>query len=128
MWQPQLEAQKTELLGPRRRREVTYNEARLARAADGAGTTPAKEAPDEDFAPTGTAAHTSDDDSGASDMEEERVEGQAGKRVCNEPQLCQVCKRIEMEAPPTTCVRICASGDTTGLNFHIEEFLVWSAD
>ena len=81
MWRTQLEAQKAELLGPRRRREVTYNEARLARAADGGGHTPAKEAPDEDFAPTGTAANTSDDDSGASDLEEERVEGQAGKRV-----------------------------------------------
>ena len=96
----QLEAQKAELLGPRRRREETYNEVRLARAADNGGHTSAKEAPDEDFAPTGTAANTSDDDSGASDLEEERVEGQTGKRVRNDRQLCQVCRWLERKPLP----------------------------
>lgn len=95
----QLEAQKAELLGPRRRREVTYNEARLARAADVGGVTPAKEAPDEDFAPTGTAANTSDDDSGASDLEEERVEGQAGKRVCKKVIGCIRSAKNSKEKP-----------------------------
>ena len=76
----QLEAQKAELLGPRRRREVTYNEARLARALGSGGPTPVMEGADEDFAPTATAANTSDDDSGGSDLEE-RDGVLAGKRV-----------------------------------------------
>ncbi len=53
-----MEAERNAVLGPRQRRKVTYNEARLARTPDGAGLTPAKagagltpikEGADEDF-------------------------------------------------------------------------------
>ncbi|KAK9833308.1 hypothetical protein WJX81_005199 [Elliptochloris bilobata] len=77
----QLEAEKAALLGPRRRREVTYYESRMARAgaADDAGLTTGREGADEDFAPTSTAAKSSDEDSAGSGLEE-GADGVAGKR------------------------------------------------
>ena len=110
----QLEAQKEELLGPRRRRKVTYNEARLARAADGGGQTPVKEGADEDFAPTGTAANTSNDDSGGSDLEDERAEGVAGKRVRSHLRL-QALQKPCNPAPPKPCIHALWSDQTARL-------------
>lgn len=66
----QAEAAKNAVLGPRQRRQVTYNEERLAqKAAAAAALTPAKKAPDEDSAPDATAAEDSSD-SGGSEVEE----------------------------------------------------------
>ncbi len=77
------------MLGPRRRREVTYNEARLAKqtALEASGLTPVKEGADEDFAPTAMAADSSDNDSSGSEVEEGADNVAGGRKVCSIPML-----------------------------------------
>jgi len=85
----QVEAERNAVLGPRQRRKVTYNEARLARAPDGAGLTPAKdgagltpakERADEDFRPAATATGASSDSDTSGSEVAEGDAGAAGKR------------------------------------------------
>lgn len=79
----QVEAEKNAMLGPRRRREVTYNEARLAKqtALEASGLTPVKEGADEDFAPTAMAEESSDN---SGSEVEDGVDNVAGSRkVCS---------------------------------------------
>lgn len=68
------------MLGPRRRRKVTYNEARLARAQDGGGLTPVKEGADEDFQPAATAMANSSDSDTHGCEQAEGADGAVSKR------------------------------------------------
>ena len=75
------------MLGPRRRREVTYNEARLAKqtALEANGLTPVKEGADEDFAPTAMADESSDNS--GSEVEEGADNVAGSRKVCSTSML-----------------------------------------
>jgi len=85
----QVEAEKNAMLGPRRRREVTYNEARLAKqtALEASGLTPVKEGADEDFAPTATAGESSDNNSSGSEVDEGADNVAGSRKVCSASML-----------------------------------------
>lgn len=85
----QVEAEKNAMLGPRRRREVTYNEARLAKqtALEASGLTPVKEGADEDFAPTAMAGESSDNNSSGSEVDEGADNVAGSRKVCSTSML-----------------------------------------